>query len=407
MVQPLHVQSAVIHGAVRDLYSTDVVCAGPVQSALPVDMAGYAIWPALINAHDHLELNHYPRSKFREAYGNAHQWGEEMNARLDHPPYREGRAVPLADRLFIGGLKNLLCGALTVAHHNPLHRPLRSSRFPVRVLGRYGWAHSLHFEPDVAASYARTPADAPWFIHLAEGTDATAAAEYGRLLAKGAAGANTVLVHGVGMTPPDVRDAAGRVRGLVWCPSSNCYLLGRTADVRAWLAAGGCVALGSDSRLTADGDLLDEMRAALATGQVDGAAILAMVTTEAARLLGLSDVGDLQPGQRADWVATRAGEPLVGARRADLALVVRGGAPVIGDPELMARFPSVETVPATLDGRPKAIHKSLARRIMKCRPGEPGLTLAPGPRLRWGTLWRRGLGSGEEGDHKLTHKKTV
>lgn len=353
--------------------------ARPGRRAMAVDLAGYTLWPALINTHDHLALNHYPRSRFRPVYENAHQWGEDVDARLGQSPYREGQAVPLADRLFIGGLKNLLCGALTVAHHNPLHRSLRRADFPVRVLRRYGWAHSLHFEPDVVATYHRTGTGVPWFIHLAEGTDAVAAAEYRWLREAGCAEGNTVLVHGVGLTDDDAADAAGRVRGLVWCPSSNRYLLGATADVARWRALGGRTVLGSDSRLTADGDLLDEMRTAVQTTQVDDACIQAMVTTEAAALLGIMDVGRLSPGQRADLILMREGRPLVGARRADLSLVMRGGVPLLGDPAVMARFSHVPTCPATLDGRPKLIHGRLARRILKNCLQEPGLVIAPQP----------------------------
>jgi len=47
-----------------------------------------------------------------------------VNARLDSSPFRELRAVPLTDRLFIGGLKNLLGGATTVAHHDPFDREM-------------------------------------------------------------------------------------------------------------------------------------------------------------------------------------------------------------------------------------------------------------------------------------------
>ena len=382
-MRALHWQGVEIGGQVRDLYTARRVSDAPLPGVLAVDMRGYALWPALINAHDHLELNHYPRSKFRDVYANAHQWGEDVNARLGQPPYSDGQTVPLPDRLFIGGLKNLLSGALTVAHHNPLHRPLRRADYPVQVLRRCGWAHSLHFSPDVAASYARTPPDVPWIIHLAEGTDAVASAEYKRLKALGCVGSNTVLVHGVGLTPEDRQDAAQHVRGLIWCPSSNLYLLGQTADVRAWQAAGGRVALGSDSRLTAEGDLLDEMRVALAAGQADAGAVLRMATTDAAAVLGLSDVGSLQPGMQADLIVTPAGKSPVGLRRADLVLVVREGMPLIGDPEVMARLPHVETVPAMLDGRPKAIHVGLARRIIRCRLQEPGLTLRARPARRW------------------------
>jgi hypothetical protein len=56
---------------------------------------------------------------------------------------------------------------------------------------------------------------------------------------------------------------------------------------------------------------------------------------------------------------------------------VRDGIPRIGDPDIMAQFPYIQTVPATLDGVPKAIHIDLARRIHQCKLSEPGLTVAP------------------------------
>ena len=129
MVKPLHIKNANIWTnnelEKRDLYCTDLILDKPTPKSLLVDLEGYTIFPGLINAHDHLELNHYPRTKFREVYNNAHEWGEDVNARLDTEPYKSLRQYPIWDRLFIGGLKNLLCGATTVAHHNPLHKYLR------------------------------------------------------------------------------------------------------------------------------------------------------------------------------------------------------------------------------------------------------------------------------------------
>jgi cytosine/adenosine deaminase-related metal-dependent hydrolase len=383
MIRPLHLKDAWLDGRPGDLYMTRIVLGNAPLDAFPVSLDGYSILPGLINAHDHLAHNHYPRSKFQAVYGNAHQWGEDLGSRLGESPYREGRAMPVAERLFLGKLKNLFCGATTVAHHDRLYEVLRQEAGPVHVLLRYGWAHSLHFEKCVAATHAQTPEDAPWFIHLAEGTDEVAVGEYARLEALGCAQPNTVLVHGVGLTPANIRHAAPRVRGLVWCPSSNQFLFGRTAPVRAWTAAGGRVALGSDSRLTGDGDLLDELRAALAAGQVDMPEIRQMVTTGAARLLGLPDSGHLRPGARADWIAlpfcTDAYATLTRCRRADLALVVCGGVPMLGDPELMARFPDADVVPATLDGKPKFLDARLAERIRRCPLREPGLELQPAP----------------------------
>ncbi|HVU13587.1 MAG TPA: hypothetical protein VHD90_20045, partial [Phototrophicaceae bacterium] len=139
--QPLYIQNAAIYNGKlensfdqRDLFTTDIVVAECPKDALTVDLSGYTIFPGLVNAHDHLELNHYPRTKFRERYDNASQWSADVNARLNESPFKELRAYPLEDRCFIGGLKNLLCGATTVAHHNPPHKYLFRTDFPVRVL---------------------------------------------------------------------------------------------------------------------------------------------------------------------------------------------------------------------------------------------------------------------------------
>lgn len=365
----------------RDLYCADRFLSAPHPDAVEVDLRGLTLLPGLVNAHDHLELNHYPRTRFREVYANAHQWGEDVNARLDTEPYASLRAYPLADRCFIGGLKNLLSGVTTVAHHGPPHRPLFQHDFPVRVLRDYGWAHSLHFstEAEIVESYRRTPPDLPWFIHLAEGTDAVARGEYRRLKALGCVGPNTVLVHGVGLTEDDIADAVQRVRGLVWCPTTNAYLLGETADVQAW---GDLAAIGSDSRLTAEGDFLDEVRGGIVAGGFAAPEALTRFMLRAGRrLLGMA--GDpFTPGQAADfWI--QGGHPV----RDNIRLIVRGGVPLIGDADLMHRFPHVRTVPVMLDGAPKAMHVALARKVAACTLKEPGLALLEDPPPRWQTLF--------------------
>lgn len=385
----------------RDLYTSDMVLDKPANGALTVDLDGYTIFPGLINAHDHLELNHYPRSKFRERYDNAHQWGEDMNARLDTEPYKSLRAYPLWDRLFIGGLKNLLCGATTVAHHNPPHKELWRRDFPVRVLRNYGWAHSLHFSTDeeVVRSYHATPKDWPWFIHLAEGTDDAAAGEYRRLKALGCVGSNTVIVHGVGMCSEDVADAQGTAVGngypghgsqipVVWCPTTNLYLLGKTGHARMGWNTG--LFLGSDSRLTADGDLLDEMRfvAKWYESQNGEQAAVHWATQTSLRWSEYwkDKLVPLGPDNRADIVLIPAsGNPaktLCESHRKDLVLVVRDSIPQIGNPDVMAKFPHIETVDGTLDGEPKRIHLDLARRIHQCSLKEPGLEVDALPRGR-------------------------
>jgi cytosine/adenosine deaminase-related metal-dependent hydrolase len=277
-----------------------------------INLDGYAVYPGLINAHDHLELNHYPRSKFRDMYNNAHEWGEDFLPRLNDEPFLSLQQRSLSERCNMGVEKNLRSGVTTVAHHNPLHPVLRQrfpfrAQVPIRVVQRYGWAHSLHFTPhdQIVKSYRRTPRNAAWMIHLAEGTDSIATGELHQLAALGCLQANTVMIHGVGLSESDRRRTLESGAGLIWCPSTNLYLLGKTAEVRDFARAGR-LALGSDSRLTADGDLLDELRAAAKTGQLYPLALFHTVTTHAARLLRLDRVGALLPHYAPDFFVTPA-----------------------------------------------------------------------------------------------------
>jgi cytosine/adenosine deaminase-related metal-dependent hydrolase len=352
-------------------------------SVLEIDCSGYVLLPGLINAHDHLELNHFPRTRFRDRYDNAHQWGEDVSRRLDTEPYVNLRRKRLRDRCLIGGIKNLLSGVTTVAHHNPLHRALRRRQFPVHVLQRYVWAHSLHFEDEdtIRHAIASIPPDIPFIIHLAEGTDRIAADEYKQLAHLGAARSNTILVHGVGLRSAERDHAVTTIGGLIWCPSTNFYLLGATTDVVSWAAAEK-LAIGSDSRLTADGDLLDETRVAYATGQLGVEDLFKAITLWPAKILGFTDRGTLQPGCRADVIALPLNtddkhplEALTVAKRADVGMVLRGGVPMVGKSGLLQQFQGEKFTTISVDGHPRRVQYRLAKQLRRSSLQEPGVII--------------------------------
>jgi cytosine/adenosine deaminase-related metal-dependent hydrolase len=361
------------------------------------DVEGAFVLPGLVNAHDHLELNHFGRVKFRDAYENASTWIDDMRPRLrEDPCIRDGRTHRLRDRLLVGGLKNLLSGVTTVSHHNPFYRELRRG-FPVRVVRRYGWAHSFFLErgpvgadgergPDVADAYRRTPPDAPFLVHLAEGFDASAKEELTRLRELGCLGENTVLVHGVGLSSEDWRSIRRAGAGLVWCPSSNRFLLGRTALVDRFLAdepsSMNSIALGTDSRLSGARDLLAELRAARNAANVEPGDLMRMATSNAARLLRVEGAGKIAPGAPADLlvIPPLARDPataLLEVERSGILLVASGGRPLVGAPELSPVFAArrAAAVPANLDGRARILDGALARRVRASSLAEPGLEL--------------------------------
>jgi cytosine/adenosine deaminase-related metal-dependent hydrolase len=351
-----------------------------------VDLQGAFVYPGLINAHDHLELNNFPRLKWQARHANARDWIAGFPPRFKTDPrLSEPLQVSLTHRLFLGGIKNLLSGVTTVCQHNPLFPSLRHSGYPLRVVRHYRWSHSLVVDGDAAVerAYRATPRDWPWIIHAAEGTDAEAAAELKRLDALGCLGANTVLVHGVGLSSRDRARLEAQGGGLIWCPSSNLFMLSATARIGA-LARAGRVALGSDSRLSGARDLLAELRCAAATGQVSPAALFEMVTTRAADLLRLPSAGRLAPGLPADLTVLPARLPdpfenLVAAERADILLTMIGGQPRYGDRSLVTQlFTSpIEFAPVLVDDAPKWLHRVLARRMWANAAQEPGLVPDP------------------------------
>jgi cytosine/adenosine deaminase-related metal-dependent hydrolase len=362
---------------------------GHIAASVPawayrVDLRDHLIFPGLINAHDHLHVNAVPSLATTEVFPNSYAWIDAFQTHFGDPAVKAALRVPKAVRLRHGGLKNLLAGTTCVAHHDPWHEVLDAGDFPVALLRDYGWSYALGWSaygPPVQQSFARTPMDRPWIIHLAEGTDATAQAELAQLDQLGCLAPRSLLVHGVGLREQDIERIIAAGAGVVWCPSSNQRLLGRTLHPRR-LADEGRLALGTDSRLSGSRDLLEELRHVVACGELEPKQWLGLVTTDAARMLRMPSRGALHLGAHADFVVVedRGGDPvqsLVGIERAQLRAVVRDGLPRIADRDLADWFDAagVETVPVTLDGRPKLLARSLADPDVIAL--EPGLELLP------------------------------
>ncbi len=349
-----------------------------------VRLEGHLVLPGLLNAHDHLPLNAFPEVPDLGTFGNAADWIDALRPVLDSIPFRAARAIDPEVRARHGALKNLLAGVTTVAHHDPWLDPMGGADFPVRVLSPYGWCHSPRlagrYGPGLEESHAMTPAGARWFIHLAEGTDGEARGEVTLLDRRGLLGLETVAVHGVGFSEKDVARFLAAGSSLVWCPSSNLKILGKTLDPGP-VARAGRLALGTDSRLSGSRDLLDELRAARDASQLPAAALLGLVTTNAGEVLGLRGAGALEPGSPADLVVLRdpGGDPceaILGTRRADLRAVVTGGVPRVADTDLLTWLSAAGAAPrpARLDGAAKLVDGRIF--AGEAAALEPGLTLS-------------------------------
>ncbi|HEU0015198.1 MAG TPA: amidohydrolase family protein, partial [Longimicrobium sp.] len=273
---------------------------------------------------EHLHRNHYGRLG-HPPYASAYEWGADVHARDAHVIER-ARALPRREALLRGAWKNLRAGVTTVVHHDPWE-PDFDDGFPLRV-HRIRTAHSLGLEREMER---RTAGRGPFSIHLAEGVDARAADEVRDLDRRGLLTPDLLAVHVVGADADGVARLRASGAGVIWCPTSNLFLFGRTATAEL-LAPGMDVLVGSDSLLTADGDLLDELRAARRLGLLSDERLLDAVGPLAARRLGLPEPS-LSPGAPADLAVFR--RPVLAAAAADVALVMVAGIPRVAAPALV------------------------------------------------------------------------
>jgi cytosine/adenosine deaminase-related metal-dependent hydrolase len=268
-----------------------------------LDLSGFLILPGLINAHDHLEFNLFPKLG-AAFYPNAKAWASDIYKPRDSP-VKEQLSLSKRARLLWGGLKNLFSGVTTVAHHNPVDHPQLNANFPVKVVRQFGWAHSLDFSPDIVDRYRATPPLQPFLLHAAEGVDEHARSEILRLDALGLLCDRTVLIHAIGLDRPSLELIKARRTGIVWCPSSNLSVYGRTL-AEAALHSGVNISLGTDSAMTAQTDLIREIAVARSVSSLDAASLYEMVTTRAASLLRLRHgQGEIREGGVADLMAVQ------------------------------------------------------------------------------------------------------
>ena len=179
--------------------------------------------------------------------------------------------------------------------------------------------------------------------------------------------------HCVHISDDDVARFAGTGTGVAHCPTSNLRLGAGVAPVRDMLDAGVRVGLGVDGSASNErSDLFFEVKQALlvARGRGGGAAMTArdairLGTRGGAAVLRRDDIGSLEPGKCADFVAWGvdglelggaddpvAGIVLAGPQRPEL--VVVGGEPVVRD-RTLARADEVEIARA---------HRAEARRFL-------------------------------------------
>src|SRR5580693_5204016 len=130
-------------------------------------------------------------------------------------------------------------------------------------------------------------------------------------------GPDVWFAHLVHLDPNEVRMLAETGTGMAHCPQSNCRLGSGVAPADAMARLGGAVSLGVDGAASNEAaDMISEMhscwhthRAVTGADAVTAEDVVHWATAGGARVLGLSQIGTLAPGQQADIAIFGLDEP--------------------------------------------------------------------------------------------------
>ncbi len=326
------------------------------------------IAPGLIDLHNHLSWNIFPRWKPIEEFGNRYDWQQK-------PVYNIEMTVPHA-LIVRDGLE---CEAERYAEVKAISEGETSVTGSIHAPCVQHLTRNLDVDPELGpglgrviydvfplqmSSEALALADAALnghprgslLIHLGEGAphDAAAMREFAMLKGLGLLRPGVSLIHGVAITPAEFAEMAAAGVGLVWSPRSNVELYGDTANVAAAKAAGVQIALAPDWSPTGSVGSLGELNYASMWNQTQTPPpfsereLVMMATVNAAELVGLAgQIGSLAPGHAADLIVLRKSDvgsqhdaywAVTHASPQDLELVVIGGRALYGDAGLMEPF---------------------------------------------------------------------
>lgn len=321
------------------------------------------LMPGLVNAHSHLELTALrglvPPAPFRDWVYRV----RDLKAALDHDDFLasarwgvlEGFAAGITCTADTGSTRApakamAALGVRGIAFHEVFGPDPAQAQIAAAALAdewrelsaldseRLTVGISPHAPYTVSDELARAVAalatanDVPLAVHLAESPEERALVVEGagpfaealreRGIAVGPRGASCVawaeaigllelaplLIHCVQCDREDLHRIALHGATVAHCPWSNRELGHGDADLRSMLEEGIAVGVGTDS--VATGGALDLFRAARLAAELAGLAAdytVRLITLEAARAIGVSDAGALEPGAWADLVALDPG----------------------------------------------------------------------------------------------------
>ncbi|MBP8081961.1 MAG: amidohydrolase family protein [Spirochaetes bacterium] len=316
------------------------------------DISNSVATPGLINSHDHLIGNYFPKVG-NGPYINWLPWDNDLKSA---PAYRERQQIANRDLYLLAGYRNLISGVTSVHDHIPhfVQDPFLDI-MPLKVISDYTLVHSitqfaLNWGEGIEAEYARSEKEGiPFVAHVGEGFDEESRNELKILNQKGGLGEYSVLVHSISFTPEEIALVKQKKASVVWCADSNIFMYNRTADIKTMLKTGVNVCIGTDSPMSGGENILHEMKFGRKfyndhyNEDLPAKQIFKMTTENPARAFRLAENGKLAEGMLADIVLFDKKnddpyESVVNADLKDVKLAIINGIPVYGHAVFLDSF---------------------------------------------------------------------
>jgi 5-methylthioadenosine/S-adenosylhomocysteine deaminase len=371
-----------------------IVAVQPAAAPAPAGFAGVAplaaggaIYPGLIELHNHLAYNVLPLWQVPKLYHDRDQWrGTVDYEKLISRPMGLLGKMPAAVLAICRYVEcKCLLGGVTTSQGIRLVSDAGISKYfrgAIRTVEqpaadpRLPAAQALISDPDAtdpkkfwAALQTQDKKGGGYLLHLSEGTDASARKHFLSLqIAPGTWAIDRALagIHCAALQPADFTVMAAHQGAMIWSPFSNLLLYGKTADVAAARAAGVAIGLGPDWSPSGSKSLFGELKVAKLWSDNNGSVfsardLVAMATRDAAAILRWDGaLGSIEAGKRADLlVAAVAGaDPYAGllaAAETAIRLVTVDGVARYGTAALMAAF-RADAEPLQVGGQPRALN---------------------------------------------------
>lgn len=261
-----------------------------------IDLKGCIAFPGLINSHDHLEFNLYPRLGHK-IYNDYVEWGNDIHLK-DKDIIDLIESVHIDLRMKYGVIKNLISGVTAVAHHGSGNSVLNNS--PLAIINNGTCIHSVKLGGKWKVKINLPKNREPYIIHIGEGTNSGSSEEINELIRWNLFNRKLIGIHGIAMT----EEQSKKFAALIWCPDSNLFLFGKTADITL-LKYFTNILFGTDSTLTADWNIFENLRVARNLNLLSDEELFFSVTQIAAQVWGMKDYGRISEGYKADIVISR------------------------------------------------------------------------------------------------------